>query len=103
MTGIEQLKLAAKARGYEVARVADDGESLLLVGIQEPWNPRKYSRDAFDLADHLHLMLDMDETRIRVIYGPMTRVVEIKYGAHDRMQVNRLAIVTIAAEIGEAM
>ena len=36
---IELLKLAAKAAGFDVVRVAADGESLMLYGVQEPWNP----------------------------------------------------------------
>ena len=50
MTEKKMLEFAAKAAGYQVARIADDGESLLLVGVQEPWNPRRYDGDALRLA-----------------------------------------------------
>jgi hypothetical protein len=79
------LKMAAVAYGSDVGQPLDRTE------------------DAFRLADHFRLMVDMDERRVRAICGPMTRVVEIAYVTHDRMAINRLAIVTLVAEIGEAM
>jgi hypothetical protein len=43
MTDTKQLKYAAKAAGFEVARIADDGKALMLHGAQEPWNPRTHN------------------------------------------------------------
>lgn len=102
------LEMAAKAARYDVnfeAEVNDwyahghDEEG----DVEAWWNPGKSDRDAFRLADALHLMIDMDERRVRVISGPLTHVAEIVYGEHDRMAINRLAIVTVAAQVGEAM
>jgi hypothetical protein len=102
------LEMAAKAAGIIHEGPASFGAALLVPDpagkeYPSPWNPGGDDGDAFRLADALHLMVDMDERRVRVICGPMTRIVEIPYGVHDRMAINRLAIVMIAAEIGEAM
>ena len=51
------LQMAAKAAGYRVARVADDGAALLLEGVQAPWNSFDDDGDAFRLAAALRLRI----------------------------------------------
>ena len=51
----ELLELAARAAGYDVARHSDDGASLLLFGVQEPWNPLTDDGDALRLAVKLEI------------------------------------------------
>ena len=50
MIDTKQLKHAAKAAGFKVARIADDGKALMLHGAQEPWNPRTDNGQAFELG-----------------------------------------------------
>lgn len=118
MTDIELLKLAAKAAGYEVAHVADDGESLLLVGEQSPWNPLVDDGDAFCLAVSLNLAvipypiyeahkygavakLYRDSTKTYRGREKAIEAVEL-YKADPRAGTRR-AIVRAAAEIGKEM
>lgn len=46
----ELLEMAAKAAGYEVARIPDNEDGLLLVGMQDIWAPLTDDGDAFRLA-----------------------------------------------------
>lgn len=96
------LEMAAKAGGLDIDFETKKGDYFSIRRSPYFWNAGLNTKQAFELADHLRLMVDMGDTKVRVICGPMTRVVEIPYGEHDRMAVNRLAILMIAAEIGEA-
>jgi hypothetical protein len=66
---IERLKLAAKAAGLDVARVADDGESIMLYGLQEPWNPRTNGEQALRLAVYLNFTVRSGHVMVTP-YGP---------------------------------
>ena len=89
------LELAAKAAGYEPVRLNDDGESLLLYGVQEPWNPLKDDGDAFRLMVRLGIDLRMS-TAVR--WACANEVEEAVCG--DEMLATRRAIVRAAAAMG---
>ena len=54
------LECAAKAAGYEPCRMNDDGDALLLRGVQEKWNPLTNDGDAFRLASELKLSIQFN-------------------------------------------
>jgi hypothetical protein len=54
-TDRELLEAAAKAVGYSVARLSDDGSALCLVGMQQAWNPLTDDGDALRLAVSLNI------------------------------------------------
>lgn len=90
------LHAVAHAAGYQVARVSNDGQALLLVGVQEPWNPLASDGDALRLAVKLRItpFLHQDEVSAGHCYEP--------YG-EDACAATRRAIVIAAAEIGRAL
>lgn len=106
-TDRELLEYAAKAAGYEVAGLADDGESLLLVGHQYPWNPRKDDGDALRLAVKLRIDLrnfhpSEVAAQFKLRDQPGWHEHSEDWGA-DPYAATRHAIVRAAAEIGMAM
>lgn len=102
-TDRELLELAAKAAGYEVARVADDGRSLVLVGVQEPWNSLDDDGDAFRLAVKLNLLVftarSLATANAADRDGPCIR--EVFRNDSDDCAATRRAITRAAAAIGE--
>jgi hypothetical protein len=101
------LTLAAKAAGHTVVRVSDDGLALLLEGVQEPWNPRNSSADAFDLAAKLRINIE----HMAAMHGRDYGINAWPRGMGDcGVEVNdienyaaamRLAVTQAAAAIGE--
>jgi len=108
MTEKQMLEFAAKAAGYQVARLADDGESLLLVGIQEPWNPLEDDGAAQRLAAHLRLRIlpgkyKGDGCTVEPHNRPGIVSVTVFRDSGDMAEQMRRAIVMVAAAIGEQM
>ena len=101
MSDTKQLKYAAKAAGFEVARIADDGKALMLYGLQEPWNPRMDNGQAFELA----MLVDITVRRINpYVYAIGKTQHQARFdNADDMMAAAREAVVLAAAEIGKAM
>jgi hypothetical protein len=69
MDSLRDMRLvekAAKAAGYGVGRWSDDGRGLLLVGVQEPWNPLEDDGDALRLAVKLGISLQFSGKRYSV-------------------------------------
>jgi hypothetical protein len=96
-TDIERLKLAAKAAGHEVVRVADDGEALMLHGVQEPWNPRKNGEQALRLAGCLGFTVRPGYCVMVTSHGP-------GFGCDpypDAYDATLEAIVIAASELGK--
>lgn len=112
-TDRELLKLAAKAACYEVARVADDGRSLMLVGVQEPWNSLDDDGDALRLAIQCGIEVSViddepgrDGRSSRACAGYSSEIdprVRYVFEDHrgDLFAATRRAIVRAAASIGE--
>lgn len=96
----ELLELAALACGYEVARVADDGKSLLLVGVQEPWNPLTSTADRYELARKckMQICFFLGVVEGHCGYGEYTTS---RFGDDESSEAR--AIVEVAAEIGRRM
>lgn len=95
MTDRELLEFAAKAAGYQVARIADNDDDLMLFGVQEIWNPLAYDGDALRLAEKLGLTVNFSTGNV---YGPLESPrVHVIDGNRKR------AIVLAAADIGKAM
>lgn len=99
MTDTDLLKLAAKAAGLAIDFTKKKGEYFSIVGTAHHWNPGLNSQQAFELADALHLMIDMTADRVRVTAGAMDHICNVAYGPHNRMAINRLAILRVAADI----
>lgn len=113
----ELLELAAKAAGYPVARVADDGRGLMLCGVPDVWNPLADEGDALRLAVELGISITPypiydSEGRHSVIAkqrrhsdklreNNTTEVIEL-YGK-DPNAATRRAIVRSSAEIARVM
>ena len=94
------LERAAAAAGYEVARVADDGESLMLVGMQEPWNPRRDDGQALRLAVKLNLMIVIRPSDVRCnSWGSTDKRREFLTGKTDPCAATRRAITRAAAAL----
>jgi len=96
MTDTKQLKYAAKAAGFEVARIADDGKALMLHGAQEPWNPRKNGEQALRLAVKLGFTVGAGCVMVTP-YGP-------GFGCDtypDEYDATLEAIVIAASEVGK--
>ena len=101
MTDTKQLKHAAKAAGYEVVRIADDGQDLMLYGVQEPWNPRMDNGQAFELA----MLVDITVRRIDpYVYAIGITQHQARFdNSDDMMAAAREAVFMAAVEIGKAM
>lgn len=95
-----------KGGGYEVARESDDGDGLLLVGVQDVWKPHTDDGDAFRLMVGCFLEVDVtDEGDGRVTVGAYSGHGEgaaYHSDASDRRELARLAIVECAAKMGRA-
>lgn len=94
MADKELLELAARAAGYTVARWSDDGDALLLEGVQEPWSSLASDADAFRLSVALQLGMEL--------YGTGASVKgchEISKG--DPYAATRRAITRAAAAISQ--
>lgn len=99
MIDTKQLKYAAKAAGFEVARIADDGMALMLHGVQEPWNPRMDNGQAFELAMLAGFTVHNDRSFVSVPSLEITAHIE----NGDVMKAAREAVFMAAVEIGKAM
>lgn len=105
MTGLEQLKLAAKAGGVEVTE--RDGVLFVRQSMvhEREWNSRADDGDALRLAVRLGLKITCPK------YANYGTSAEPQTGEtpgctafrKDPMQQTRVAIVTAAAEIGKQM
>jgi hypothetical protein len=97
------LELAAKAAGFEVARVSDDGSALLLVGVQRPWSPLTDDGDAFRLAVKLRLHVDLQWSSVEAWdMRPSPKAFSEELDP-DPCAATRRAIVRAAASIGEKL
>ena len=101
MIDTKQLKHAAKAAGYEVVRIADDGKALMLYGVQEPWNPRKDNGQAFELA----MLVDITVRRFDpYVYAIGKTQHKARFdNSDDMMAAAREAVFMAAVELGKAM
>ena len=108
-TDRELLELAAKAAGYSVIRVSDDGEALLLDGRQQPWNPLADDAQALRLAVKLQLTICNEHLQAGQAYcirGDEDFPNEYSQGdgsagvTPDDYAATRRAIVRAAAAIG---
>lgn len=98
------LYAAARAAGYQVARVCDDGESLLLVGMQKPWDPLTDDGDALRLAVELRISLEMASGHVYAVHADTSAAQYRDTGSGQTMaEVVREAIIACAAEIGGAL
>ena len=100
MNDRELLELAARAAGYDVARHSDDGASLLLFGVQEPWNPLTDDGDALRLAVKLEIHVQPSG---RYAWASTFSVTATEESAQDPYAATRRAIVRAAAETGKDM
>lgn len=104
------LTLAAKACGYEIARVSDDGDGLMLVGVQEVWAPHLDDGDGARMEAHLRL-----EPKWPWLDGPAIGVgcqqaMGYEYSFerfdkhnNDRQAARRWASLRAAAQVGRNM
>ncbi len=102
----EELKYAAIAAGYKPVRLSDDGRSLLMWGIDDPWNPREDDRDAFRLMAHLDLSARRYDDLIEVcavVGSAWYRLVDVPALGRGDIKALRLAITRAAAEFGKQM
>lgn len=103
MTEKEYLQLAAKAAGLNIDWERQRGPYYAIRGTDKVWHAGLSDYQAFRLANKLHLMVDMNTTRCRVLHYPEPIVsLEMPYPSqdeNDRMHINRLCIVRAAAEI----
>jgi hypothetical protein len=107
---IELLKLAAKAAGFDVVRVAADGESLMLYGVQEPWNPAIGDADsrllqvACKIALHFEVQGGVD---VAEAYSQededMVSLCACEPLGTEPLKAARMAVLRCAGMIGEAM
>lgn len=101
MSDTKQLKYAAKAAGFKVARIADDGMALMLYGVQEPWNPRTDNWQSFELALLAGIAFcRTGDVASATCSGPVHHV---KVVDGDIMSAAREVVLLAAAEIGKAM
>ena len=105
----KMIELAATAAGYEIARWTDEGDALLLVGVQRPWNPLTNDGDALRLWVKLSIKFVYTRNAPPEMKLPRECAVAVtpsgKYFAEvcrDEVEATRRAIVRAAAEIGRA-
>lgn len=98
----ELLELAAGAAGFTEFTWNTEPRARRPNGVASFWNPLTDDSDALRLADHLRMMIDITDTRVRVMAGALAHVTEIPYAQHDRAAINRLAIVMTAADVQRA-
>lgn len=101
MTDQELIAAAARAAGYEVACPFDHHGAVMLVGVQEPWNPLADDGDALRLAVALGFCVitraDFTAEPPLVIVRSPNVDVEQPHGA-DPAAATRRAIVRAAAD-----
>lgn len=100
MIDTKQLKHAAKAAGYEVVRIADDGKALMLYGLQEPWNPRTDNEQAFELALRAKITFHRIDPYVYAIGRTQHQA---RFDDADMMYAAREAVFMAAVELGKAM
>ena len=110
MTDIERLKLAAKAAGHDVVRVADDGEALMLYGVQEPWNPRDSDGENRVLQVACRIALHFEKIGMEWCAEAYSQEdadgnARCAYEAlkDDPNKASRMAVLRCAAKIGESI
>ena len=99
MTDRELLELAAKAAGYNMAKVSD-GYPMYIKGYGL-WNPLTDDGDALRLAVKLNLVVLSDHSGISAAHGMYRQAKELH--GDDPYAATRRAIVRAAAEIGRNM
>lgn len=107
----EELQYAAIAAGYKPVQLTDDGEALLLYGVDKAWNPRDVDGDAFRLMVEIPLNVEFIRTMGGVKRGvhawPPGRgdcmASEEETYSQDPRKATRRAITRAAAEIGKQM
>jgi hypothetical protein len=103
MTDRELLELAAKAAGYNMAKVLD-GYPMYMEGYGI-WNPITDDGAALRLAVKLrqmHIDIDIESTGCRVHVIPR-QLMPVEPHNGDPLAATRRAIVRAAAEIGRQM
>lgn len=107
---IELLKLAAKAAGYEVVSFADDGQALMLYGVQEPWNPKICDADSRSLQVACKITLTFEviggewcAEAYSVDTADVMGMCAYEPLKDDPNKAARIAVLRCAGMIGEAM
>ena len=98
MNEIETLKLAALACGYTVSRISDDGKSLLLEGVQEPWNPLLDSDKGLADCYRMETLLKIGVEELNGNWKSYT-----KHGVIKQSNNRQDASVICAAAIGKSI
>lgn len=104
MTDKELLELAARAAGYTVARWSDDGDALLLEGVQEPWSSLASDADAFRLAVKLRIAVYYQAPDFRRNWTAAARTFDGAFcseSGDDPYAATRRAITRAAAAIAQ--
>lgn len=104
-TDRELLELAAKAAGYTIFRVHEDGRFVVWDGERShwDWNPLANDGDALRLAVKLNLEVVQFTTTVRVGGLEMGSDDCHEEKGSDPYAATRRAIVRAAAEIGRTM
>ena len=103
-----ELKLAAKAAGFEFAyklipevQGKRRGPFILKGSRWVQWNPRKDDADTLQLAAKLLIQIYPDKDEVEIFHMEIGYIVEPTNG--DVIDATRRAIVRAAAEIGRQM
>lgn len=99
----ELLELAAKAIGENVIREADDGNGLLLEGVQNPWNPLDDDGDSRRLQVALKLDVEFTDESVWANGVDVQNYQLFEWHKDDKCAATRLAVLRAAAVIGRAM
>lgn len=109
-TDLELLELAAKAAGYDYVGPSDDGDAVLLRGVQQPWSPLTDDGDAFRLMAKLHLDIRFNHRQSDDGYAVdvLCQWADTLYCDSQEFEcypyaATRLAIVRVAAAIGRSL
>jgi hypothetical protein len=116
-TDRELMELAARAVGLNTPRYVTDGRRLgwaINEGIsvefgptsQRLWNPRDDDGDSRRLEVALRLCVDVADEHVRAMYGLHTAGQMVEHTepfGRDPHAATRLAVLRVAAEVGEAM
>lgn len=100
------LTPAAKACGHEVARVADDGDGLLLVGVQDVWRPHLDDGDSRRLAVKLRLRVVCGEFKATCDWWASDGITLLDAQepvGSDPCAATRLVVLKAAAQIGKGI
>ncbi|QPG62123.1 hypothetical protein HFV04_021735 [Pseudomonas sp. BIGb0427] len=110
MTEVEELLLAAKAAGIEVEPcTCGDPKWPLRIkgksGTRAHWNPNINDGDAFRLAIDLGIQINVEGSgESEAVWADDTMIwVDSEHSQGDRRKAARTAIVSVAAQRGEAM